>query len=95
VVAVEALPDELRRRLPLDLVLDRPNPDVLYTHRQLEGRHLYLIINNAPVGATITPALRQPGPYTLYRPLTGAIDRAGDRLQMDLEPYEGLFVVCG
>ena len=80
--------------LPPDLALTEANRDILYTHRQLEGRDLYFVINNSPNPATIRPALRVPGPYTLYRPLTGTVDPVGMPLDLALDGYEGVFVVA-
>jgi hypothetical protein len=94
VVALEQLPAALRARVPPDLSLGQDNADVLYTHRRLEGRDLYFIINNAAAGTTIRPVLRESGPYTLYRPLTGGVEEVGSSLQIDLAAYEGVFVVA-
>jgi hypothetical protein len=77
-----------------DLVLDTPDPNILYTHRRLEDRDLCFIINNAPTPVTLRPALRVPGPYTLYRPLTGSTESAGMPLVLTLAEYEGVFVVA-
>jgi hypothetical protein len=65
---------------------------VLYTHRRLEGRDLYFIINNAPDPAALRLTLRTAGPYTLYRPLTSAVTPFSRDLS--LAGYEGVFVVC-
>ena len=87
--------DELPTLITPDFSLAQPNPDVLYTHRLLEGRHVYFIINNAPEPVTLHPTLREPGPYTLYKPLTGEVVSAGERLQLELEGFGGIFVTCG
>jgi len=89
------LPTELRRHIPPDFNLDQPNPDILYTHRLLEDRHLYFVINNATTSITIQATLRQPGPYTLYRPLTGQVIAVAGPLLVALAGYEAVFVVCG
>jgi hypothetical protein len=83
----------LRARLGADLHLDAPNADILYTHRQLDGKAVYFIINNLPAAQMLCPYLRVPGPYTLYRPLTGEITPAGEPLRLLLEGYEGVFFV--
>lgn len=90
VVAVDQLPDLIDR----DLTLAQSNPDVLYTHRLLEGRHVYFVINNTPESITLRPALREPGPYTVYKPLTGEVVSAGERLQLGLEGFDAIFVTC-
>lgn len=84
----------IRQVIGPDVALDTPNPDVLYTHRILEGRHLYFVINNAPSAIMLQPTLREPGPYTLYRPLTGLVAPAATPLSLALGECEGLFIVC-
>ena len=93
-VPLEELPSVLRSRIKADLLLDSPNADVLYTHRRLEGRDLYFVINNSSLAMTIRPTLRMPGPYTLYRPLTGKVESVGQSLVLEMAGYEGIFVVC-
>ncbi len=75
-----------------DLQLAQENPDILYTHRLLEGHHVYFIINNAPQPVVIHPSLREKGPYQLYHPLTGKISAADAPLRLELEGYEGIFI---
>ena len=93
-VPLEELPSVLRSRIKADLLLDSPNAEVLYTHRRLEGRDLYFVINNSSLAMTIRPTLRMPGPYTLYRPLTGKVESVGQSLVLEMAGYEGIFVVC-
>ena len=93
IVSLEQLSTAVRQQIPADLILDPPHPDVLYTHRQLEGRDIYFLINNAPTAVTLRPTLREPGPYSLYRPLTGAVENAARPLQLELAGYEGVFLV--
>ncbi len=94
IVTMTRLPSTLRERLTPDLTLARTNNDILYTHRRLEGRELYFIINNAPDPVQVRPTLRSSGPYTLYRPLTGALTPLDSDLSLALAGYEGVFVVC-
>ena len=94
IVAQDDLVQFLHVHMPPDFALAEPNPDMLYTHRQLEQRDLYFIANNSPEPATIRPALRVPGPYQLYRPLSGAVEPAGAPLCLELAGYEGVFVVA-
>ena len=77
-----------------DFALAEPNPNILYTHRRLEGKELYFIVNNAPAPTTLRPALRVPGPYTIYRPADGSIVPAIMPLCVELAGYEGVFVVA-
>jgi hypothetical protein len=84
----------LHAHLAPDLALAEANPDILYTHRQLDGKELYFIINNTPAPVTLKPTLRVPGPYTLYRPLNGSVTPASTPLCIELTGYEGVFVVA-
>jgi hypothetical protein len=95
VVKPEQLVGALRRFVPADLALDGENDQVLYTHRVLEGRGVYFIVNNSPEPTTIRPALRQAGPYHLYLPLTGEVRLVEEPLTLTLGGYEAVFVVCG
>ena len=83
----------LRSHLSPDLVLAEANENILYTHRELDGRELYFITNNSPDAVEIRPSLRTPGPYTVYRPLTGNVESAAAPLALTLAGYEGVFVV--
>jgi len=93
----QALPPEqaaayLRARGLADLALDRPDPDILYTHRRLEDREVYFIINNAPTQAEIRPSLRAGGPYRLYWPGTGVVEAAVLPLRLTLAGYGAVFI---
>jgi hypothetical protein len=94
VVSLDALVPFLRAHLAPDLSLPVSNPDVLYTHRCLEGHDVYFIANNAPHGVILRPKLRTPGPYTLYRPIDGSVQETGPALELALAEYEGVFVVA-
>lgn len=94
-VPLDKLPDVIQEAVAVDLKLARPNPDVLITHRRTRaGRHVYFVANNSPESVTLAPALREPGPYTLYRPLTGVVEPLGDAVSdLALAGYEGIFIV--
>ncbi|MGD2174192.1 MAG: glycosyl hydrolase [Candidatus Brocadiaceae bacterium] len=83
----------IRERLGTDLQLAEPNRRVFYTHRRRDGRDLYFIVNNAPEPVTLRPRLRVPGPYALYRPLTGDVEDVGTDPELALQGYEGAFLV--
>ncbi|MFW6118743.1 MAG: glycosyl hydrolase [Planctomycetota bacterium] len=95
VVPAAELPAYVRSVHAEDLQLAEPNPRVFYTHRRRDGRDLYFIVNNDSEPVTVRPTLRIPGPYRLYRPLSGEIQDAGEEPQVFLEPYEGAFLVTG
>ena len=84
----------LHAHLAPDFTLSEPNPDVLYTHRQMDGKELYFIVNNAPAPVTLRPTLGVSGAYTLYRPLDGSVTPANAPLCIELAGYEGVFVVA-
>jgi hypothetical protein len=81
----------LHSKLGADLALAEPNADILYTHRQYEGKEVYFIINNAATATTIKPTLGVAGAGTLYRPLDGTVGPAPEAIA--LAGYEGVFVV--
>ena len=95
IVTLESIPAALQDRLAPDLALDEANGNILYTHRRLEGRDLYFVINNDPEPAIVSLNLRLPGPYTVYRPLTGAVSAPTDAASLELAGYEGVFLVSG
>jgi hypothetical protein len=84
----------LHAHLTPDFALAEPNPNVLYTHRELDGKELYFIINNTAAPVTLRPTLGVPGPYTLYRPLDSSVTPASTPLCIELAGYEGVFVVA-
>lgn len=75
-----------------DFVLGRPNADILYTHRRFKGRDLYFVINCSPKKAVIKSRFRAPGPFILYRPLTGRIEAVGVGSALTLKGYEGILL---
>jgi hypothetical protein len=94
IIDPDLLPAELRRSLAPDFSLPEANPEVLYTHRVLEGRHVYFVINNTPDCLTIQPSLSQPGPYKLYEPLSGQVSPLAEPLSLEMEGYGAAFIVC-
>ena len=94
-VVLEDVAREVRSALAPDLALSSHNPRVLYTHRLLEGRHVYFVINNAPDAVALDVSLREPGPYTLYRPLTGLSVPLNAPVSLELGTFEGAFIVSG
>jgi hypothetical protein len=87
------VPAAIRKKLPSDLTLAEPNPNILCRHHTIEGRSVYFLASVSPDPQTIHPQFAAPGPYTLYRPITGAIEPSAASLEIKLEPYEGVFVV--
>jgi hypothetical protein len=83
----------LRGCIPPDLALTTPNPDIFYTHRRLQGREVYFVVNNSSQPTSVRLSLRAPGPYQVFQPASGAILPAPDPLQVELGCFEGLFVV--
>jgi hypothetical protein len=78
-----------------DFVLASPDTDILYTHRHVDGRHIYFVVNNAPEPRSIRPRLGVTGEFALYRPLSGTIEPAGPVSEIRLDGLEGVFLVGG
>jgi hypothetical protein len=95
VIALDGLDESVRAAVPPDVTLAELNPDVLTTHRYLEGRHVYFVVNNFPEPVTIEPDFRELGPYTLYRPLAGDVIPNDPASSLALAGYESIFVVTG
>jgi len=93
VIALDGLAESASEAVPPDVTLAEPNPDLLTTHRYLDGRHVYFVVNNSPEPVTIQPVFREPGPYTLYRPLTGDVMPDDTASSLALAGYESIFVV--
>jgi hypothetical protein len=93
VLEPDAVVAYIRKRCGADLELSEPNDRVFYTHRRRNGRDLYFIVNNGAEAVTLRPALRVPGPYRVYRPLTGDIEPPASLAELPLAPYEGVFLV--
>ena len=92
-VALEQLPPAVRTAGADDFTLATPDRDVLYTHRQVDGHDVYFVINAAASARRICPRLRVPGPYVLYRPLTGTTGNLSVSGEIYLEGFEGVFLV--
>jgi hypothetical protein len=101
------LPSLIKSLCQPDLSLETPDPDILYTHRRLEGRELYFIVNCSLQPRTVRPLLCTPGPFEIYDPETGEILPAacgqqagtnprqptGEALELHLEGCGSLFLV--
>jgi hypothetical protein len=78
-----------------DFELGSPDPDILYTHRHQDSRHVYFVVNNASKPRRIRLRLGVPGAYALYRPLTGTVEPAAPVGEIRLDGLEGVFLVGG
>ncbi len=76
-----------------DFTLAAPDLDILFTHRQLEGRDLYFIINATGAEKRIRPRLRVPGAYDLFRPVAGTSSHWATGSEIRLAPFEGVFLI--
>ena len=92
-MALDQIPQAVRAAGADDLTLVTPDRDVLYTHRQVDGRDVYFVINAAATARRICPRLRVPGPYDLYRPLNGTKGNMSISGEIHLERFEGVFIV--
>lgn len=93
VVEPEQAVGTLRRSIPADLMVAGDHPEILYTHRVLDGRHLYFVTNNAPGQVSIQFRLRQIGDYQVYNPLNGEIVPFDGEKAIELEGYSAVFLV--
>ena len=94
-VALEQIPSAVRAAGADDFTLATPDREVLYTHRQVDCRDVYFVINAAATARRICPRLRVPGPYVLYRPLNGTTGNAPASGAIHLEGFEGVFLIAG
>ena len=98
-VALDRIAQAVREAGADDFMLAAPDLDILHTHRHVDGRDVYFVINAGPTPKRICPHLRVPGPYVLYRPLTGTTGAAPANGKIHLEGFEGVFLVtqngCG
>jgi len=92
---INAAPEVIKALIPPDFQIKSLNPDILYTHRRKDGRDLYFIINNNDIPAKFEPVLSVSGPYEIYRPLTGNIEKTEQLQVVDIDGYEGIFVIGG
>jgi len=76
-----------------DLRLKAENPDILYTHRRKDGRDLYFVINCGETPVTIEPELSLSGPWEIFCPLTGDVEKRAGVTSLKLDGYEGVFIV--
>jgi len=93
--SIETAPEVVKSLIHPDFRLKSLDPDILYTHRWKDGRDLYFIINNGDMPAKLEPTLSVSGPYEIYRPLTGEIEKTEQLQVLDIDGYEGIFVVGG
>ncbi len=75
-----------------DLTLEEPDRDILFTHRILDGRDIYFVINNSDNHKRINPRLREPGDYILCRPLTADMKQWPGG-EIEIGAWEGIFLV--
>jgi len=92
-LTAKELPGAVRRRIDVDVTLARPDKQVVYLHRRIDGRDVYFLVNNNREEIEIQPTLRAAGPWKLYRPLTGEVTDAPKDLDLSLAGYEGVFLV--
>ena len=92
-VEPEQVVSKLRRSISSDLIVEGDHSEILYTHRVLEGQHVYFITNNAPGTESIQLKLRQGGSYQIYNPLNGEIVPFDGTKALDLQGYSAVFLV--
>jgi hypothetical protein len=86
--------------VPADLSLGQPCPELFYCHREQEGKEIYFLANNggSPVNRNMTflcdGTVQRWNPSTgEIQPLTGIPADGKTSLDLELQPFEGCFVV--
>jgi hypothetical protein len=66
---------------------------IRYTHRFIDGRDVFFIINDGPGSVATDLQINYPGRFRLWDPSTGAITRlANNRIDLVLAGYSGILV---
>ena len=89
---IDQLPKAIQSKIGFDLFLKKKNDLISYTHYKKNGEDLYFISNNRNDAVIVEPKLKAKGPWQIYRPLDGSINKIGKRLKIELAPYEGIFL---
>ncbi len=92
-VALDDIAAAVRAAGADDFRLAIPDPDILYTHRNVDGSDVYFLINGAAVPKRICPRLSVPGPYVLFRPLAGTMADVSAGSEVQLDGFEGVCLV--
>jgi hypothetical protein len=74
-------------------LMSQPNRLIYTLHQRNRGRDVYFLVNQNATPVTLRPILRVPGPYMIYRPLTGEVVTAGKKPVLSLGGYEAAFLV--
>ena len=85
----------LRQLIPADLTVEGDHPEILFTHRILEGRTVYFVTNNAPAAVSTRLAMRQKGNYQIYDPIHGEILPFEADQAIQIAGYGAVFLVSG
>jgi hypothetical protein len=98
------LTNEVLQTLPQpDVKLDKPCPDVKYTHRKLRDADLYFFFNESTEKQTNIATLAGKGQVQIWDAMTGDIKTISGNsskdgfihLPLELKPYETSFIVIG
>jgi len=84
------------QRVQPDVLLDPATPSLLVNHRRERGRDIYFLTNTSASPVRFSATLRAKGRASLWRPLTGSVEPAGESgspVKISLGPYEGVFIV--
>ena len=93
VVAPDGLVGRLQQAGCAVLDLAAPNPHILITQRDLDGRGLGFIVNASSQPQTLRPGVRLRQPLDLYRPKDGSITGFPAGSELVLDGFEGVFLV--
>ncbi|MGB9595085.1 MAG: glycosyl hydrolase, partial [Candidatus Poribacteria bacterium] len=103
VINVNNVPDviqSIKEFLDADLKLDNACPELMYVHRQKNGKDIYFISNSLDEAISREITLRCTGSTSIWHPTTGeikqinSIEKNGKTIiRLNLKPFEGVFIV--
>jgi len=103
VIIAKNVPDVIessKKVLDLDLSLNNPCKELMYAHRQKDGKDIYFISNSLDKSISREITFRCTGKTSIWHPTTGDIKPIEGReengktvIRLDLKPFEGVFIV--
>lgn len=99
---VESVPEIINRFVGADIKIEGDHHKwIRYQHRELNGRHIYFLVNGRKDSANIRISFNRTGIPFRWDPVTGTIaaisdystDANGIRCQIHFKPWEAFFIV--
>lgn len=84
------LPHVVAKVLEPDVQMDQPNASIRVTHRRIEGREVYFVINDSATAWRGKLSLAAKGTGQICNPASGVIesDAIAGSIELNLEPYD-------